>query len=127
MKTKVLVVDDDPEARIIMSDFLSQLNIQHTLVSSAAECLAKLVNDPNEFSMVLMDIHMPSLSGVDASTWIQGSDIDPPRNIPIIAMTADESFHDRENLARIGMCGALAKPVSLETLRATLSKLTVYH
>lgn len=125
METKILVVDDDAETRIIVADFLSQLNIQHTLVSSAAECLAKLVNNPFEFSMVLMDIHMPALSGIEASTWIQDSDIDPPRNIPIIAMTADESYHDKENLARIGMCASLSKPVSLEGLRTMVSRYSV--
>lgn len=128
MHAKILVVDDDAETRMIMSDYLSRMNVEHTLVSSAGECLARLVNDPSEFSLVLMDIHMPSLSGVDASTWIMDSDIDPPRNIPIIAMTADEAYLDEDHIARFGMKGALPKPVCFEKLKSTVDQHTMrYH
>lgn len=120
MKKKVLVVDDDPETRMIMSDYLSRLEVEHTLVASAGECLARLVNDPSEFGMVLMDIHMPMLSGVDASTWIKDSEVDPPRNIPIIALTGDENYHNEEYIARYGMRGVLTKPVTVESLQQTL-------
>jgi CheY-like chemotaxis protein len=122
MKKKVLVVDDDPETRMILSDYLSRLEVEHTLVASAGECLARLVNDPNEFSIVLMDIHMPMLSGVDASTWIKDSEIDPPRNIPIIALTGDETYHNEEYIARYGMKGVLPKPVTVESIEQTLNK-----
>jgi CheY-like chemotaxis protein len=122
MKRKVLVVDDDAETRIIMSDYLSRLNVEHALVASAGECLARLVNDPTEFSMVLMDIHMPMLSGVDACTWIKDSEIDPPRNIPVIALTGDETYHNEEYIARYGMRGVLSKPVTVERLQETLER-----
>ncbi|MFK7876844.1 MAG: response regulator [Paracoccaceae bacterium] len=122
MAQKVLIVDDDAETRMIVSDYLSRLSVDHTLVASAGECLAKLVNDPAEYSMVLMDIHMPALSGVDASTWIKDSEIDPPRNIPIIALTADETYHDEDYIARYGMRGVLAKPVTIDALEDTLNR-----
>ncbi len=122
MTRKVLVVDDDAETRMIMSDFLSQLDINHTLVASAGECLARLVRDPEEYSMVLMDIHMPAVSGIDASTWINDSDIDPPRNIPIIALTGDEAYHDEKIIAKFGMRGVLAKPVTMNGLQETLRR-----
>lgn len=122
MIRKILVVDDDAETRMIVSDYLAQLDVDHTLVASAGECLAKLVKDPAEFSMVLMDIHMPSLSGVDASTWINDSDIDPPRNIPIIALTADETYHDVDYLSQYGMRGVVTKPVTITKLKATLQR-----
>ena len=122
MSKKVLIVDDDPETRIILSDFLTRLNVNHSTVASAAECLARLVSEPTKYCLVLMDIHMPSLSGVDARTWIKDSEIDPPRGIPIIALTADENYHDEDRIARFGMQGALSKPVTLERLRDTLRK-----
>lgn len=122
MNKKVLVVDDDAETRLILSDYLSRLEVEHTLASSAGECLACLVNDPDGYGIVLMDIHMPSLSGVDASTWIKDSDIDPPRNTPIIALTGDETYHDESYVARFGMRGVLPKPVTEERLKETLKK-----
>ena len=122
MLRKILVFDDDAETRMIISDYLAQLDVDHTLVASAGECLAKLVHDPSEFCMVLMDIHMPTLSGVDASTWIKDSEIDPPRNIPIIAVTADESYHDEKFVAKYGIHGVLPKPFSMESLETTLRR-----
>ena len=122
MAKKVLVVDDDVETRMIVSDYLARLEVDHLIVASAGECLARLVNNPAEFSMVLMDIHMPALSGVDASTWIKDSDIDPPRNIPIIALTGDEAYHDEGMVAGFGMNGVLPKPVTLESLATALKK-----
>lgn len=117
---KVLVVDDDAESRILMAELLSRLSVNHATVATPGECLARLVSNPTEFSLVLMDIHMPALSGVDVSTWIKGIEIDPPRSIPIIAVTGDESYHDEARVARLGMQGVLGKPVTLECLRDML-------
>jgi CheY-like chemotaxis protein len=122
MKKKVLIVDDDAETRMIMSDFLAKLDIDHSAVASAGECLARLVNKPDEYALVLMDIHMPTLSGVDASTWIKDSEIDPHRNIPIIALTGDETYHDETFIRKFGMTGALTKPVTLERLKQTIDR-----
>ena len=122
MKRKVLVVDDDAETRMIVSDYLAQLNVDHAIVGSAGECLARLVKDPEQYSLVLMDIHMPTLSGVDASTWISDSDIDPPRNIPIIALTGDETYHDASIISQYGMRGVVTKPVTLNKLKDTLQR-----
>ncbi|MEP4197414.1 MAG: response regulator [Aliishimia sp.] len=122
MNGKVLVVDDDAEARIIVSDLLARLEVNHTLVSSAGECISRLVADPREFDMVLMDIHMPNLSGADACVWIKDSEVDPPKGIPIIAMTGDATFFDETALTLFGMQGVLQKPISLENLHNTLIK-----
>ncbi|MEM6308462.1 MAG: response regulator [Pseudomonadota bacterium] len=121
---KVLVVDDDLETRMIASGYLAQLDIDHTVVDSVGECLAQLVQDPDAFSMLLMDIHMPSLSGVDAMTWIRDSEIDPPRNMPIVALTGDARYHDQEYVEEIGMSGFIPKPVTLENLQAIVQPLS---
>lgn len=121
-KGKILVVDDDPEARMIVSDLLARLDVNHTLVASAGECISRLVADPDEFELVLMDIHMPYLSGSDACSWIKDSDLDPPRGIPIVAMTGDAAFFSDDALKTYGMQGVLQKPISLQRLKDTLGK-----
>jgi len=118
--TKVLIVDDDAETRLIIAGYLAQLGVEHSAVESVGDCLAKLVKDPDEFDVVFMDIHMPSLSGVDATSWIRESEIDPPRNIPIFALTGDELFHDDEYISKIGMAGYVPKPITLEKLEAAI-------
>lgn len=122
MDGKVLVVDDDAETRMIVSDFLARLDINHTLVASAGECISRLVADPDEFALVLMDIHMPNLSGADASIWIKDGEADPPKGIPIIAMTGDATFFDDDAIRTYGMEGVLQKPISLAGLQQALSK-----
>lgn len=123
-KKKILVVDDDLETRIIASGYLAQLDIDHAVVDSVGECLAQLVQNPEAFSMLLMDIHMPNLSGVDAMTWIRDSEIDPPRNMPIVALTGDKRYHDQEYVEELGMSGFIPKPVTLENLRAIVRPVT---
>ncbi|WP_168797728.1 response regulator [Aliishimia ponticola] len=118
---KVMVVDDDPETRLIVSDLLSRLDIKHEVAASAGECLGRLVKDPNSYGLVLMDIHMPTLSGVDASTWISSSETDPPRSIPVVAFTGDKTYHCRNYVSQFGMKDFLAKPVTLDTLSDTVA------
>ena len=120
MNRKVLVVDDDAETRMIVSDLLGQLDVSHTLVGSAGECISRLVSEPAEYSMVLMDIHMPNLSGADASVWIKDSEADILANVPIIAMTGDTTFWDDATLQQWGMQGVLPKPISIDQLVSTL-------
>ena len=71
-----------------------------------------------------MVIHMPSLSGVDAMPWIRDSEIDPPRNMPIVALTGDARYHDQEYVEEIGMSGFIPKPVTLENLQAIVQPLS---
>lgn len=120
-RKKVLVVDDDLETRMMAAGYLAQLNVEHQVVDSAGECLAQLVQDPDAYSMLLLDIHMPNLSGVDAMTWIRDSEIDPPRNIPIYALTGDERYHDKDYVETIGLSGYVTKPMTLEKLAAVVN------
>ncbi len=122
MPGKVLVVDNDPEARVILSDFLAQLDVSHTMVASAGECISRLVVNPDEFDMVLMDIHLPYLSANDACTWIKDSEIDPPSGIPIVGMTGGVALILRDQPRACGMEDVLQKPITKTQLRDALNK-----
>jgi len=121
LKKKILVVDDDPTTRFMMTEFLDALGYPHVVVANGCECLATLVTDPDGFDLILMDIHMPYITGLDSTTWIRGLEIDPPRSIPIIALTADTRYHNIADLLPFGMSDVLSKPVSMDQLDAKLS------
>ena len=119
---KVLVVDDHADSRLVLSELLAHLNVNHTVVRSAGECISRLVADPSEFDAVFMDIHMPHLNGADATQWIKASDLPRHQGIPIIAVTGDQDFLERATLNRYGLTDVLPKPFTLNDLRWTLQK-----
>ena len=122
MDGKVLVVDDNADARLMLAEALAYLGIEHSTVKSASACIARLVADPGEFDLVLMDIHMPALNGADASQWIKDSDLPRHQGIPIIAVTGDDAFAGPDALPAYGISDVLRKPFSLESLQAVLRK-----
>jgi CheY-like chemotaxis protein len=69
-----------------------------------------------------MDIHMPRLSGLQATDRIRSSEDDPPRNVPIIAVTADQKYHHPMAVKAHGMDGFLAKPIIPDDLLALIDQ-----
>jgi two-component system, sensor histidine kinase len=73
------------------------------------------------FDIVLMDLHMPLLDGVDATLGIRALE-GPMREVPIIALTADAGADTRERCLAAGMNDVLTKPVGLQHLAALLER-----
>ncbi len=70
------------------------------------------------FDLVLMDVQMPEMDGLEATTMIRGSDSDMfNADIPIIAMTANAMVGDREMCIKAGMNDYLSKPIDQQALR----------
>jgi two-component system, sensor histidine kinase and response regulator len=121
---RVLVVDDNPQAREILRDALRGFALRAEAVSSGEEALRELVaadsNDP--FALVLMDWHMPEMDGLQASRIIKrGGRL---RNIPrIVIVTAFGREDIRTEAEKIGVDGYLLKPVSPSLLYDTLMDL----
>jgi CheY-like chemotaxis protein len=72
------------------------------------------------YDVVLMDVQMPELDGLDATTAIRALERDSGRHIPIIALTAHAMRGDRERCLAAGMDGYLTKPLKLGPLREAL-------
>ena len=77
----------------------------------------------NAFDIILMDGHMPRLSGIEATQTIRASTA-PYATIPIIALTADTMSGDRQAYLDAGMDDYLAKPVDFDTLLAKIEHWT---
>ena len=75
------------------------------------------------FDLVLMDMQMPEMSGLEAAAAIRRDERRSGAHIPIVALTANTSIEDREACLLAGMDQVLAKPVSIPRLRSLLAQL----
>ncbi|MBR3746899.1 MAG: response regulator, partial [Selenomonadaceae bacterium] len=80
-------------------------------------------SEPNHFAAVLMDIRMPIMDGLTATTTIRELDRPDAKTVPIIAMTANVFDEDVQRSLQAGMNAHLSKPVEPEHLYKTLQEL----
>jgi CheY-like chemotaxis protein len=92
----------------------------HTVVgvSTGREALAALAQEP--FDLVLMDVQMPDMDGLEATTAIRRWEQETSRHVPIIAMTAHTMQGDEERCRAAGMDGYVSKPMKPEDLYAAI-------
>ncbi len=109
---KVLLVENDEFTRYMMREIITSLGVEVGIAEDGQACIDMLSSAPSEYGLVLMDLHMPQLSGIDAAKRIREAPMDPPSSVPIIAVTADVTYHDETVIKKLGMDGFSPKPVS---------------
>ena len=119
----LLVVEDNRVNRVMAERMLVKLGHRTLSAENGAEALKMLEN--HNFDGVFMDIQMPDMDGVEATSLIRtaggSSRIDP--NIPVIAMTAHAMIGDREMFLRGGMDDYIAKPVELQEIEDVINRI----
>ncbi len=115
---RILVVDDNPFNRKVIEGFLSPTLIQTDDVESGEECLEMI--DIKDYDLVLMDLRMPKMDGVETLERIHAEY--PEFKSPIVVLTADIMNGVEERLLKKGFDGFLAKPVSSVKLYEMLSR-----
>jgi PAS domain S-box-containing protein len=114
---KILVAEDNLINQKLALRLLQQLGYSADVVSNGREVLS-IINE-KRYDIILMDLHMPLLDGLETTRAIVKS-TDPSVRPRIIAMTADAMSGDRERCIDAGMDDYLSKPVRLEGLRDIL-------
>ncbi|WP_051434546.1 LytS/YhcK type 5TM receptor domain-containing protein [Desulfonatronum lacustre] len=139
---RILLAEDDPSNAFPTQEQLKIAGHQVTLAENGRQVL-ELLND-QEFDVILMDIQMPVMDGLEATRRIRAAETEkqdsvvkdqhsapqvssfspqPSRRIPIIALTAYAMVGDKEKFLAAGMDDYLAKPVRMEDLRKILERL----
>jgi CheY-like chemotaxis protein len=118
---QVLVVDDEPDNREIISLALGFSGATVVEAGNGRECIDKLATFAA--NMVLLDLSMPVLDGWKTQTELRN---DPRhRHLPIIALTAHAMIGDEEKVLSAGFDGYLTKPVSIATLANQIKRILV--
>ncbi len=116
----VLIVDDTPAIQKVLSAILTRRGHQTETAKDGKEALDQLQN--HVYDVVLMDVQMPRMDGVQATRAVRA--LEPPAcRVPIIAMTAHSMRGDRERCLDAGMDAYLSKPIDADVLMRTVERL----
>ena len=119
---RILVVEDDPSTQFMMGEMLEFLGYPYEIAVDGEACMSRLDTMTDAFDLILMDIHIPRSSGLDTSLKIRNRSENPPRDTPIIALTANAMDGDEMRCLTSGMDDYLSKPVAPRDLADMLGK-----
>ena len=109
-----LIAEDNPVNQQLVVRMLERAGHTAEVVASGREAVARARE--GAFDLILMDIQMPDMDGLEAAAALRSDEVLTRRRIPIVAMTAHAMASDRENCLAAGMDGYVSKPLRLEAL-----------
>jgi CheY-like chemotaxis protein len=116
---RVLVVEDNPSNRLFLVRILSGVGFDVSAAEDGARAVA--LTRERRYDLILMDVEMPTMDGVQATSAIRSSRFGPnatPSSVPIIGISARNDPADRSRFAAAGMTAFLPKPFDARALRA---------
>jgi CheY-like chemotaxis protein/nitrogen-specific signal transduction histidine kinase len=123
-RTRVLVVEDIGANQLVTATMLRREGHLVDVAASGSAAIRAVVRQP--YDLVLMDIFMPGMTGIEATRQIRGMPA-PAGVVPICALTGNASPEDRALCAAAGMDEVMAKPVAPEALIGVLGRLVWRH
>ncbi|HIJ90788.1 MAG: PAS domain S-box protein [Desulfobulbaceae bacterium] len=118
--TKILVVEDNQINQEVAREVLQRAGVLVDIANTGEEALGLVVK--NEYDLVLMDIQMPGMDGLETTGKIRASGIKRLAALPIVAMTAHAIKGDAELSLAAGMNDHITKPINPKVLFATIGK-----
>ncbi len=114
----ILFVDDNATNRVVAQALCEMFGCTSETAEDGVEALEAVQERP--FDLILMDIKMPRMDGVQATQAIRALE-GPVRNIPIVALTANADPDDARKYLAIGMAAVVEKPIKPERLRMAMN------
>jgi two-component system, sensor histidine kinase len=118
---RVLLAEDNAVNALLASVLLKKVGHQVTHVVTGRKALDAL--ELHEFDLILMDVQMPDMDGMEATAEIRRSEAGTGRHIAIVAFTAHAMAEDRKRFLEAGADGYLTKPFSPEQLHAVIKSM----
>jgi signal transduction histidine kinase/ActR/RegA family two-component response regulator len=118
-RSRILLADDNAINRQVARLFLQPQGAVITEAANGREVLDLLGSHP--FDLILLDVHMPVMDGMETIRRIRESD-EPWKTIPVVALTADAMSGDRERFIALGMTGYVSKPIEQRELLAEITR-----
>lgn len=115
----ILFIEDDPMNRRVVRDMLDVAGASMAEAERAEEGLRRIDNE--DFDVVLVDLRMPGMDGIEAIERIRARD-DAKAGLPVIVVTADTAVDLRERCLAAGADEVLFKPVAMDALFDTIGR-----
>ncbi len=119
-RAKILVVDDNGVNLKVAAGIFKHYKIEIDIAKSGEECIKKMKE--REYHLVLMDMVMPGLSGLDTLNLIRGDENELMKSVPVVALTANTGGTVREDILGMGFQEYLAKPIKQRYLIKILNE-----
>ncbi|WP_158551501.1 response regulator [Rhodohalobacter sp. SW132] len=119
-KLKILVVEDDKVNQIVAKKILENEGFTVDIVETGIAAVK--ATELNDYSFVLMDIHMPEMDGYEATSLIREMEQQTGKHLPIIALTASAMEEDKEQSLKSGADAHLVKPIDKQNLLSVLQQ-----
>ena len=118
---RLLLVEDNEINREIEQEILHMSGVRIDMAEDGQQAVDRFrESEPFYYDMVLMDIQMPVMNGLDATRAIRAMDRQDSQVVPIIAMTANAFVEDVKNSMDAGMNAHLPKPLDIEQVFSTM-------
>jgi CheY-like chemotaxis protein len=118
-RLRVLHVDDDPMNLRVVQEILAAFGHEAVMACSGTDALERLSVD--RFDIVLLDIHMPGMGGLEVVERLRAGD-SPGRDTPVIALTADVYSRRPAEYIALGFTDFVSKPILVSGLMATIKR-----
>ena len=124
-KGRVLLVEDNLVNQKVARMVLERTGFQVRIAGDGLEAVRIYEEDHEDIDLIMMDVHMPGLNGLDATREIRAAEEGTGRHVPIVAMTANAMSEAREECLLAGMDAYLTKPIQparvVETIEGILA------
>lgn len=118
-RPEILIVDDILANRLVLSNIAKIIGCNYTTARNGEEAI-NLVRNNRHFDLILMDLEMPVMNGLETAATIRAMNPDCPT--PTIALTAHNADEIAEELTANGFSGIIEKPFKTDNIRQVVDK-----
>jgi len=116
---RILLAEDNSTNQAVVCGILGKRGHRVDIAANGQEAVKEI--ETGNFDLVLMDVQMPELDGLEATVLVRSREKTAGGHIPIVAMTAHALKGDRERCLEAGMDGYLSKPINIQELEMAIA------